>query len=41
LKNFADPAGRAPFHYESRGNGFELQSSLNAEGNPVMLRVAH
>lgn len=41
LKNFTDPAGHAPFRYESKGNGFELQSSLTVDGKPVMLKVAH
>ena len=39
LKNFPDPAGHAPFRYESQGNGFELQSSLTVDGKPVTLSV--
>lgn len=39
LNNFPDPAGHAPFRYESQGNGFELQSSLTVDGKPVTLKV--
>jgi hypothetical protein len=41
LKDLKDPFGNGSFEYHQKGNGFELQSQLQFEGQKVALKFGH